>query len=154
MWTVLIVLCSVATLATSNSADYTNFAEWGGDCNIGHSQSPVNLVSSGALVCGRSRFRINMWNGTTTVRPGLGHHSSLKSEYPSSILTIVDSTGKLLQYISLQYHLHTPSEHTINGARMDLELHVVHSINSDLFSDDMKLAVVGLLFTQVDENST
>lgn len=78
----------------------------------------------------------------------------MKSDYPSSVMTIADSTGKLLQYISLQYHLHSPSEHTINGEHTDLELHIVHSINSDLFSDKMTLAVMGLLFKTVAENST
>jgi carbonic anhydrase len=84
-------------------------------CNHCHSQSPINLITSNVVLCGNSRFRLNMWDGVTTVRPGPGQHSSLKSEYPSSVMTIVDSTGKLLEYISLQYHIHSPSEHTING---------------------------------------
>ena len=38
-----------------------------------------------------------------------------------------------------QFHVHTPSEHEINGARADLEVHFVHK------NEKGELAVVGLL---------
>jgi carbonic anhydrase len=37
--------------------------------------------------------------------------------------------------MSKQYHLHTPSEHQINGIAADLELHIVHALNSDIFKN-------------------
>lgn len=61
------------------------------------------------------------------------------------MLTIVDVNSNLLQYVSAQYHLHTPSEHHIDGASSAVELHIVHKLFS-LFSDTNSYAVIGLLF--------
>ncbi len=44
-------------------------------------------------------------------------------------------------YELLQYHFHTPSEHTVDGKHFDAELHFVHK------NAHGELAVVGLLFT-------
>ncbi|XP_077213427.1 alpha carbonic anhydrase 4-like [Tasmannia lanceolata] len=45
------------------------------------------------------------------------------------------------KYNLIQCHWHSPSEHTINGTRYDLELHMVHQ------SIDGKIAVVGILYS-------
>ncbi|DAZ94855.1 TPA: hypothetical protein N0F65_008157 [Lagenidium giganteum] len=47
---------------------------------------------------------------------------------------------------TVQFHFHTPSEHTINGKQMDMEFHLVHQ------ADDGNLAVVALFFQQGQEN--
>nr|KYP50034.1 hypothetical protein KK1_028189 [Cajanus cajan] len=44
------------------------------------------------------------------------------------------------QYQLIQCHWHSPSEHTINGIRYDLELHLVH------ISSNENIAVIGLLY--------
>ncbi|KAI3683526.1 hypothetical protein L1987_84032 [Smallanthus sonchifolius] len=44
------------------------------------------------------------------------------------------------EYQLNQAHWHTPTEHTINGRRFNLELHLVHQ------SIDKKVAVVGILY--------
>ena len=44
------------------------------------------------------------------------------------------------QYVLQQCHWHSPSEHTINGRRFDLEVHMVHE------SSDGKIAVVGIMY--------
>ncbi len=52
-------------------------------------------------------------------------------------------------YSLKQFHFHTPSEHTIDGIHMPMEMHMVHQ------SDDESLAVISVLFkegTQVNEN--
>jgi carbonic anhydrase len=49
-------------------------------------------------------------------------------------------------YRLLQFHFHTPSEHTLNGKRFPLELHLVHQDASG------HLAVVGVLFQQSGSN--
>lgn len=150
----IVLLGCLLVGARCGTANYNDFTSWHGECNIGHSQSPINIVTSNVALCGKTRFKVSMWNGTTTVNPALGAHSSLKSEYPSSVMTVVDSKGKLLQYLSQQYHLHEPSEHTINEERAGLELHIVHAINSDLFSDEMTYAVLGVLFKEVPDDSS
>jgi len=45
------------------------------------------------------------------------------------------------QFESLQFHVHAPSEHTVNGYHFDLELHVVH-----LFADGTLGGVIGVFF--------
>jgi hypothetical protein len=86
----LILTYLLIAIVLTNTADYSNLQDWSGQCNQGHSQSPINFITSDVVLCGNSRFRLSMWNGTTTIRPGLGSHSSLKSGYPSSVMTIVD----------------------------------------------------------------
>jgi carbonic anhydrase len=44
-----------------------------------------------------------------------------------------------------QFHFHTPSEHTVNGQHMPMEMHMVHQ------SADEKLAVVSILFEEGEE---
>lgn len=53
-------------------------------------------------------------------------------------------------YRLLQFHLHWPSEHTINGYSFPLELHLVHA-NEDLpedelYNNDQGLVVVAVIF--------
>jgi len=48
----------------------------------------------------------------------------------------------------IQYHFHTPSEHTIDGDLMDAELHVVH------MGADGSYAVVAYFFDTTDSDET
>lgn len=41
-------------------------------------------------------------------------------------LTLYDETGNGKVFLPLQFHIHAPSEHTVNGQTYDLELHIVH----------------------------
>jgi carbonic anhydrase len=42
---------------------------------------------------------------------------------------------------ALQLHFHAPSEHTVNGKYMDLEMHVVH-----LHDSGTRFSVLGFMF--------
>lgn len=77
----------------------------------------------------------------------------LKSEFPSSVLTIVNEYGFILQYGSAQYHIHVGSEHKVDGHQAALEFHIVHKLNP-FYKDVMTYAVVGLLFDIDDSNTT
>ncbi len=61
-----------------------------------------------------------------------GH--TLQAGYGSGSTIGVDGT----RYDLIQFHFHTPSEHTIDGEHAAAELHLVHQ-------DDGNLAVVGVL---------
>jgi carbonic anhydrase len=52
------------------------------------------------------------------------------------------------EYSLKQFHFHHPSEHTIDGKQVPLELHLVHA------AQDGSLAVVGILFTEGAANET
>ncbi|HLL23619.1 MAG TPA: carbonic anhydrase family protein [Kofleriaceae bacterium] len=63
-----------------------------------------------------------------------GHTLQVNLEAGSKI-TIADAAYKLVQF-----HVHTPSEHTIAGERYPLELHLVHE------GEDGKVAMVAVMF--------
>ena len=44
-------------------------------------------------------------------------------------------------YALLQFHLHAPSEHTVDGKHLPMEMHFVHQ------AEDGALAVIGVLMT-------
>jgi carbonic anhydrase len=46
--------------------------------------------------------------------------------------------------VPLQYHVHAPSEHTIDGYSCDLEMHFVH-----LYEDGSLGAVIGVMFDRL-----
>lgn len=46
----------------------------------------------------------------------------------------------------MQFHFHSPSEHTIDGSYMDLEMHTVHLAREPELGD-MKYAAMGLMFS-------
>lgn len=58
----------------------------------------------------------------------------------------------------LQAHFHAPSEHTIDGKLMDLEMHVVHQMDPELTNADSNKksqfshGVLGFLFKAVPDN--
>lgn len=40
----------------------------------------------------------------------------------------LESMKRALTVRGIQFHFHSPSEHTVNGRRFDLELHIVHKL--------------------------
>lgn len=53
------------------------------------------------------------------------------------------------EYNLLQFHFHTPSEHTLNGDHYDMEIHFVHG----RVGDESRLAVVGVLVDASDDDN-
>jgi carbonic anhydrase len=55
----------------------------------------------------------------------------------TSTESVIQVHGK--EYKLVQFHFHSPSEHTMNGKQYALEVHLVHK------NDEGQLAVVGVL---------
>ena len=107
-------------------------------CGEGHTQSPIDLDAA-----------------TVTELPAIAleyRSSSLRIVRQEHVADVVD-TGHSIQvntpdggsmhvgdatYQLLQFHVHTPSEHTLHGIRFPMELHAVHR------SADGRLAVLAV----------
>lgn len=102
-------------------------------CRVGLNQSPVDITGAveadlPALVLDYNTYTTNLVNN--------GHTGQANVE-PGNFLRVGGESFELVQF-----HLHTPSEHQVNGKQFLMELHFVHQ------NENGELAVVGLL---VDE---
>jgi carbonic anhydrase len=96
----------------------------------GQSQSPIDLGEAKQGNAGTLDFHYL----ESAIRvTNTGHSVQLTVEQGSW----VEIDGK--RFHLKQFHLHSPSEHAVNGVYSDIEVHCVHE------SDDAKLAVVGFL---------
>lgn len=106
-------------------------------CKEGKKQSPIDISDTDLADLKDIEFhygssKVNILNNGHTVQVNYDKGSH------------INVGGK--RYDLLQFHFHTPSEHTIEGASYDAEMHLVHK------SDDGKLAVVGVLIGEGEEN--
>ncbi|GLT56804.1 hypothetical protein SLA2020_298210 [Shorea laevis] len=109
--------------------------EWSA-CSNGKMQSPIDLLNERVEVVsylGRLKRSYKPSNATLKNR---GHDIMLSFESEAGSIEINGT-----EYELKQMHWHSPSEHTIDGFRFDLELHMVHE------SQDGQVAVVGIMYT-------
>ena len=116
-------------------------------CGEGKEQSPIDLVTADAvpnpnldnltrvyapadatLLNNGKDITMTFDHGGNTVSPGTIH---VRSEADG---------GAEEEYKFKMIHWHSPSEHTINGQRFPLELHLVHA------NEEGHLAVIGILY--------
>ena len=106
-------------------------------CGVGTSQSPVDIpldapMDAGEVVPAYTDSALRIVNN--------GH--AIQVDYDEgSFVEIAGSTWELDQF-----HLHSPSEHTIAGENAAMEMHLVHS------DADGSLAVVGVLLVEGADN--
>ncbi|CAK7332281.1 unnamed protein product [Dovyalis caffra] len=124
------------------SKDETGPANWGrihpewSSCGNGSMQSPIDLLNERVQVVshlGRLNRSYKPANATLRNR---GHDMMLNWEDGAGTIEINGT-----EYVLKQCHWHSPSEHTIDGKRLALEIHMVHE------SQDGKIAVVGIMYT-------
>ncbi|KAJ0783878.1 putative carbonic anhydrase [Helianthus annuus] len=104
-------------------------------CNQGDLQSPIDLTHKRVQTTsslGRLDRDYKYANATLINR---GHDMMLRWAGGAGHITINGT-----EYQLNQLHWHTPTEHTVNGRRYNLELHLVHQ------STDGKIAVVGIMY--------
>jgi carbonic anhydrase len=111
-------------------------------CAEGRQQSPVDLgnaVPGGTFSLGRdyepAGFRATRNEHVVDV---LDNGHTIQVTYDEGSTLAVDG----IQFELLQYHFHSPSEHTLDGEHAAAELHLVHQ------SDTGELAVLGV-FIQI-----
>lgn len=104
-------------------------------CNTGKLQSPIDLLNKRVEVVSDLGILRKYYKPSNATLLNRGHDMMLRWEGGAGYLKI---NGTLYQLI--QCHWHTPSEHTINGKKFNLEAHLVHE------SHDGKTAVIGIIY--------
>ncbi|MCL4165309.1 UNVERIFIED_CONTAM: hypothetical protein GTU68_062488 [Idotea baltica] len=102
-------------------------------CSTGTSQSPIDIVfetpsKDNAITTNYNETGISVLNNGHTIQQNYDAGSTLKS-----------GGG---EYDLVQFHFHSPSEHTFNGEHFPLEVHLVHADKQG------NLAVVGVMFEE------
>ncbi len=109
-------------------------------CRVGAQQSPVDLTAPISAFASSPQIDWSRVNGGEIVNNG--HTLQMNVEKAGGIVR----NGKLFKLI--QFHFHTPSEHTIDGHHFPMEAHFVHQ------ASDGSLAVIGVMFTEGANNAT
>ncbi|KAF8398326.1 hypothetical protein HHK36_017253 [Tetracentron sinense] len=100
-------------------------------------QSPIDLLNSKVQVLpSLGELKMDYKPAPATLK-NRGHDITVKWKGDAGKISINGTDYRLLQC-----HWHTPSEHTFNGSRYNLELHIVH-----LRSDGEIGAVIGITYT-------
>lgn len=107
-------------------------------CGIGQAQSPINI--EGAQTIDLANLEFSYGESALNIH-NTGHSIQVEIDEGSTI------TYNEIVYPLKQFHLHTPSEHTINGEYYPMEAHFVHQLENG------SLAVVGVLFYPADEDN-
>ena len=106
-------------------------------CDEGTLQSPIDLVAP--TVSALSAITFNYQPSQMSI-----HHNGHTIEVALAEENWIEIDGK--RYDLLQFHFHTPSEHTVANESFEMEMHLVHR------NEAGTLAVVGVLIAQGDGN--
>ncbi|XP_022234185.2 putative carbonic anhydrase 3 [Drosophila obscura] len=128
----ILVCCSLG-LSWANDWGYPDlddntdaaFPDWGGLCDSGKRQSPINLEAKWSL---RGKFDELKFHSYDTHQKNLemvnNGHSIQIDDFDDVLM--LNGGGLAHEYEVEQIHLHWWSEHTINSVRYPLEVHIVH----------------------------
>jgi len=133
----------------ANGLDWDEVAEL---CGTGMAQSPIDIVSANAVPASaqkgnRGLTTFDFAPGTDIVIENTGH--GLNTMFDVTDLSAVIETPEGPQSLEpLQFHWHSPSEHSIDGVIYPMEVHLVTKTN---VTGD--LAVVGMMYKYGSENA-
>jgi carbonic anhydrase len=108
-------------------------------CARGTKQSPIDLSRTGSIPS-TGTIGSHHWDPVPLSIRNTGHTVQVDDTAASSV--VVDG----MAYSLVQFHLHAPAEHTLDGRSFDAELHLVHK------APDGRLAVVALLLQRGAKN--
>lgn len=116
-------------------------------CSEGRNQSPIDIEktvrsNSPELKEGFKPVSLNIIHGQHAVDVINNGHSIEVNYADGDTLQIGDQ-----QFQLVQYHFHSPSEHTVSGKHFPMEMHLVHK------SAEGKLAVIGVFIEEGEPNA-
>ena len=73
------------------------------------------------------------------------------SYFETNTIALFDPHIEKAKMVGMQYHFHSPSEHSVDGKLLDLEMHIVHGLSSCTTKNGKNLSqfsngVMGFLF--------
>ena len=115
-------------------------------CSEGRHQSPIDITKAtpGATVPLRTAFppaELRIVHHEH-IADGINNGHTIQINYPDAETLTLGGVA----YQLTQYHFHSPSEHTVDGKRFPMEMHLVHR------SADDRLAVVGVFIAEGAHN--
>ena len=125
-----------------------NPTEWGKlspefvTCEAGHSQSPIDIHSFKEKTLSETINADIEFDYQSAPLEVVNNGHTIQVNYPQG--SSVKINGK--KYELLQFHFHTPSEHTFDGEAYPMEAHLVHKNHSGEY------AVIGLLIKAGQNN--
>lgn len=104
-------------------------------CSFGMSQSPINIEPAAVMTQIGPALGLTYGDSPLEIE-NIGH--TIEIEIPDGLANTLHIGNDT--YPLVQYHFHTPSEHTIDGQAADIEAHFVHQTAAGV------TAVVGVLY--------
>jgi len=108
------------------------------ECGIGQKQSPINISTPLTNQAKLNDITLN-YHANPLVVENNGHTIKVNESITSPGTMYIGNILSYDEYTLLQYHIHSPSEHTVNGVSYPMEIHFVHG------TPDGKLAVIGVV---------
>lgn len=96
-------------------------------CAEGQEQSPIDLPTDALLYSKAEKYQLNGYgyeNKELLEVLGDSMYFAVKYDLGEFRLTLDDES--ILAFEPIEFHFHSPSEHTVNGKHYDLELHFMH----------------------------
>ncbi len=121
------------------SPEYWTQLEGNGICG-GKNQSPINIIHADASIGKSGLLESDIhYPNITTIDHIINNGHSIQYNFKGND-NYVNFKNK--RYNLVQFHFHAPSEHTINGIRFPLVMHMVH------VNEDKEFVVFGVLFQE------
>jgi carbonic anhydrase len=151
----LIIIPQASSYANANWNYNKRGNDWEGTCREGNEQSPVDLPLENIAIASAVKplFQYEVLDNIATETNLLGMYKTgenIKIIYDNYALRIYSNNfGRLVTvsgsvYLAEEIVFHTPSEHTINSNRFDMEMQVIH--NGISKGDYGKKAILCFLF--------
>ncbi|KAL7170263.1 hypothetical protein ACSBR2_035185 [Camellia fascicularis] len=113
--------------------------EWAA-CNHGEMQSPIDMANRRVQIIRKSKELVKNYKTSNVTVKNRGHDIAIKWTLGEAGSIKINGT----EYQLHQGHWHSPSEHSINGRRYAMELHMVHESPQE--NGETKIAVIGVFY--------